>query len=207
MTAPNGSGFAKATMRHCGLLMLATALCLPASAGDSMRCGDRIVATGAMPAEVLGACGPPAYRDPWVFQHPVHHGAVADVEEWYYNFGPNQLLRILRFRHGRLAEIGADGYGYAEPPARRCEPGAIVEGLSKFRLLLLCGAPATREALSLLRPLRDRRTGAIVPGYEEPVYGERWVYDFGSRYLLRLVTLEDGRVVDVDSGARGSDAR
>lgn len=207
MTARGGSGFAKATMQKFGMVLLAAALARPAAAGESMRCGDRLVAAGALAAEVLGACGEPAYRDRWLFPHPVHHGAVADVEEWYYNFGPNQLLRILRFRDGRLAEISADGYGWADPPARRCEPGAIVEGLSKFRLLLLCGEPATRESLSLLRPLRDRRTGAIVPGYHEPVYEERWVYDLGARYLLRLVTLEDGRVVDVDSGARGSDPR
>ena len=33
-------------------------------------------------------------------------------EEWTYNFGPQQFMRILRFQNGRLMDIELGGYGY-----------------------------------------------------------------------------------------------
>jgi len=175
------------------------------AASDSLRCGSRLIGNGALAAEVLGACGEPDYRDTWLVPQPYSGRYVSDAEEWYYNFGPSQLLRILRFRNGKLVDVGSDGYGYMEPPGPPdCEPAEIVEGLSKFRLLLRCGEPVTRESVNVLRPLRDPQTGAAIHRYQEPVFREKWVYNFGSRYFLRIVTLENGRVTDVEQGSRGS---
>lgn len=190
-------------MRRLVIFILLVLLGKAAESGDSLRCGSRIVATGALAAEILGRCGEPDYRDRRWIVHPYRLGIVADVEEWYYNFGPSQLLRILRLRNGRLVSIDTDGYGYAEPQGAACEPSRIVPGLSKYRLLLLCGEPATRESLPILAPLRRHRGGEIVPGYVQPVFRERWVYNFGERYLLRVVTLENGRVTEVATESRG----
>ena len=166
-----------------------------------MRCNDRIVGSEALAAEVLAACGEPDYRDRWLAP-PLY---VADEEQWYYNFGANRLVQILRFRHGRLVSIQSDGYGFDTPPASACAPMDIVAGLNKLRLLHRCGPPVTRESLDELSPVR-RHDGTWQQGAVRPVHRERWVYDFGPDARLRIVTLRDGRVVDVGSGERGSDA-
>lgn len=175
----------------------------PAGAAGSLRCGSRLVSEGDRAADLLAACGEPAFRDAWG-QPQAHGNILADTEEWTYNFGPHQLLRVLRLRNGRIVEIGADGYGFYESAARRCDSGELVPGLSKFRLLTSCGEPLTRKSIGLLRsPGRG-----LPPSYRnayEAVYREEWVYNFGSRYLMRILTLEDGRIVDVENGGRGFD--
>jgi hypothetical protein len=174
----------------------------PTARGDTLRCDARIVSTGALAAEVLAACGTPAHRDRW---HAAPH-YVVDEEQWYYNFGAQRLVQVLRFRHGQLVSIQSDGYGFDTPPASRCAPHDIVRGLSTFRLLHRCGEPLTREAFDALRPLREgdpaRRDGAW-----RPVHRERWVYDFGPDTRTRIVELRDGRVVEVESGDVGGAPR
>jgi hypothetical protein len=34
------------------------------------------------------------------------------IEEWIYNFGPTQFMRILRFENNKLIEIETGDYGY-----------------------------------------------------------------------------------------------
>jgi hypothetical protein len=189
-------------MRVWIVLVLAT-LSQTATADDAMRCGARLVTTGALAAEVLGVCGEPDYRDAWLLPRPA--GYVADTEEWTYNFGANQLLRVLRFQQGRLADIATDGYGFDAPPRAACGPADLTTGISKYRLLARCGDPATREAMGVVEPVY--RHGRYSTTQFEDIYRERWVYDFGSNYLLHIVTLKNGRVTDIDTGARGSDRR
>lgn len=186
-----------------GLLCLAAA---GAEAAGSLRCGSRLVSEGDRTAELIGACGDPAYRDVWGYAGPSNRW-IADVEEWYYNFGPSQLLRVVRLRNGRIVSIDSEGYGFHAGTPRRCTPGDLVPGMSKFRVVLACGEPLTRESRGLLRRL-DHGSSQFPPGYGDalaPVYREEWVYNFGSRYLLRILTLENGRIVDVQNGSRGFD--
>ncbi|MGH8460176.1 MAG: DUF2845 domain-containing protein [Stenotrophobium sp.] len=174
-----------------------------AQASGSLRCGSRIVSEGDSVAALLAACGEPAYRDVWSL--PNGYDTVAGEEQWYYNFGSNLLLRVIRLRAGRVVDIGSDGYGYNEPPHPPCDPDRIVEGLSKFRLVLACGAPFTRRTIGYVMPYAADdfyRYG----GYAGAVFREEWVYNFGPRRYLLVVTLENGRVVDVQNDdSRGSD--
>jgi hypothetical protein len=186
-------------------LLLALVFCWPAAGDDVLRCGSRLVSRGMLMAEVRALCGEPAYRDAWYTALP-YGGYAADVEVWYYNFGPSQLLRLLKFRNGELESIGADGYGFSAPPQPSCGPGDIVTGMSKYRLLLTCGEPVSKRAEDLLEPVPPRAAMALgYGGYYTPVYREEWVYNFGSRYFLRKVILENGRVSEVRDGARGFD--
>ena len=195
-------------MKSIACLLLASLFvwATPGQAAGSLRCGSRLVSEGDRAADLLAVCGEPDFRDAW--GHPQANGNIlADTEEWTYNFGSHQLLRVIRLRNGRIIEIGADGYGFPEPRARRCDSGALVEGMSKYRLLIHCGEPLTRKAIGLLRPLarRDRSLPPAWRGSYEAVYREEWVYNFGSRQMMRILTLEDGRIVDVQSGNRGFD--
>ena len=186
------------------LLTCAAAVWMPAAAAaGAMRCDGRIIDAGTLQVEVLGACGEPAYRDPWAVRARNRDAYFADEEEWTYNFGSNQLLRIVRLRNGKVAQIEADGYGFDRLPQPPCDPLDIVTGLSKFRLVTACGEPATRKAAQVYAPLQSR--GRVYPDLLQPVYREEWIYNFGSSYLLRIVTLENGRVSDVQNGDRGFD--
>ena len=185
-------------MRALLLCTILAAFAPGAQAGDTLRCDSRIVATEALAAEVLAACGEPDFRDRWLA--PPHY-AIGE-EQWFYNFGANRFLQILRFRDGQLVSIEADGYGFDSAPATSCAPAEIVRGMSKLRLLHRCGYPATQESFDELRPLRYEA------GYHhdtvKPVRRERWVYDFGADSRLRIVTLKNGRVTEVENGAPGS---
>jgi hypothetical protein len=189
-----------------GLLLM---LAAPAEAGDSMRCGSRLVAVEARAAELLSICGEPAYRDVWSPQ-ALAPGAVAEQEEWIYNFGPQQLLRVIRLRNARVVDIDSDGYGFTEsdPGDRRCAPEQIVEGMSKYRLLMACGTPLTRTVSPLfLQYQPGYRPYGAPPRARGPVmqvFREEWVYDFGPNLFMRVLTLENGRVARIENGERGS---
>ncbi|HEX4872032.1 MAG TPA: DUF2845 domain-containing protein [Nevskiaceae bacterium] len=193
--------------RGLGLVLLA--LSGAATAQDSLRCGNRLVSIEARMAEVLAACGEPSLRDVWSHPAPRSGNEIAEIEEWTYNFGPNQLLRLLRFRHGRLRRIDADGYGFASSHPPACRGERLLPGLSKYRLLASCGEPLTRSRSSGYRPLRSRPRGygERLPReeYLSEVQREEWVYNFGSHQLLKIVHIENGRIVNVETGDRGFD--
>jgi hypothetical protein len=202
-----------AAFRACrcvrGLLLLALWMSLsPAQASDTMRCGSRLVSVEARAAELLATCGEPAYRDVWSAQ-ALAPGAVAEQEEWTYNFGSQQLLRVVRLRNARVVDIASDGYGFAEPEAsrRRCSPEQLIEGMSKYRLLMACGAPLTRTiAQQSFQPYRPRYRNGVPGRIDGPyveVFREEWVYDFGPNVFMRVLSLENGRVRDIQNGDRG----
>src|SRR5690606_33856586 len=89
-------------------------------AADSMRCGSRVISVEARAAELLAACGEPAYRDVWTLQRG--GSWVSDQEQWYYNFGSSQLLRVVSLRNARIVDIDSDGYGFNDAVTPRCEP-------------------------------------------------------------------------------------
>ena len=100
-----------------------------AQAEDTMRCGSRIVSTGDGKDKVRSLCGEPTdvafagvigrravpgypnadSNDQWYYGPA---WVEMPVEIWTYNFGPNKLLRKLRFVGDELVEIRTDGRGY-----------------------------------------------------------------------------------------------
>jgi hypothetical protein len=88
----------------------------------SMRCGTVLVSLGDTKLETLLKCGEPVWREtlaggccPGSYlrrdgrRFKTYSGFF---EEWTYNFGPQQFMRILRFQNGRLMDIELGGYGY-----------------------------------------------------------------------------------------------
>lgn len=187
------------------LVLLLAAATFRVSAGDTMRCGSRLIGVEARAAEVLSACGEPAFRDVFTYPGVAAPGEIAGVEQWTYNFGPNQLLRILKMRDGQVIDIETDGYGFSSAGDGRCDQSEFQVGLSKYRLLQACGAPFTRRTLGYVPSLADRGYHGRHRYFPTEVYREEWVYNLGSRYFLKVVTLEDGAVADVENGDRGFD--
>lgn len=109
-----------------GLAALAGMLAAPAHA-DGMRCGGRLIRDGDARAEVRAFCGEPAdVQTRTILRRPVYNfrgrlvysgdGLVEiPVETWTYNFGPNKLMRRVRFVDGIVDEVETLGYGYNDP--------------------------------------------------------------------------------------------
>lgn len=116
----------------------AVALSSVALASDSLRCGQRLIATGDSSYEVRSACGQPDQVDYAVEERKVRNrGEVvcridADgyqrcergtrersveipIERWTYDFGSNRFLQHLTFEGGQLRSIQRGGYGYKAP--------------------------------------------------------------------------------------------
>ncbi len=195
-------------------LCLASLLLFSATswASDAMRCGSRIISVEAAAAEILAACGEPDFRDVQSVGRQLPN-EIAESERWTYNFGSNKLLHILHLRNGRLVNIETDGYGFPASRSNKCSSGFIVDGLSKYRLLEQCGEPLTRRNIGFvtaLKPGRRHSFGGFSSSsdyYPVEVFREEWVYNFGNRRFLKIVTIEDGVVADVENGDHGFNPR
>ena len=110
-------------------ILICGSLVQPASAEDTMRCGSRIVSTGDGKDKIRSLCGEPTdvafvgvigrraipgYPNGDSYDQWYYGPAWVEmpVEIWTYNFGPNKLLRKLRFIGDELVEIRTDGHGY-----------------------------------------------------------------------------------------------
>jgi hypothetical protein len=179
---------------------------LPSRAVDTVRCGSRLASVGMTAAEVLGVCGDPSYRDVWAQPGTYGGGWLGNIEEWTYNLGSSQLLRVMRFRNGRLQQIDTDGYGFAADGPGDCAQTGIARGMSKYRLLAQCGEPVSKVADVVQAPV-DAYDRVYDPQQRysgwQIVYREEWVYNFGPSRLMRVVHLDDARVVDIEFGERG----
>jgi hypothetical protein len=104
------------------LAAIATLLLLLAvSPAHAFRCGTRIITRGDHADKILRFCGEPASIQTRISQRGyvsklgrVIPGIVEEVviEEWTYNLGPHQLIRVVRLENGFVAEIKHLGYGY-----------------------------------------------------------------------------------------------
>ncbi len=92
----------------------------------------------------------------------------------------------------------------------RCPGGLVAIGDPKIDLLGRCGEPTLREATRTVDvdvvQERAPATGTKADGVRATRTTsavERWTYDFGRSQFVRIVTLEGGRVVAIESGGRG----
>lgn len=167
-----------------------------AASGDAaaLRCGNDLVTEGDFAYEVRRACGEPDAIQP--LGDPLHRDHGPDEAIWYYDFGSNRFLRALHFREGRLRRIETPDRGAAAGSGDgRCRPNEIAAGMSSYRLLRTCGEPVQRER----RFVRRRPHPEHHPQLVRDVLVEEWIYEFDGGYLPRLVRLEDGQVVSVDT--------
>ena len=83
---------------------------------DSMRCGSRIVKDGDAIEKVLEVCGEPAMQERTWIQRPPQYELGGryysfpgtedvPVDLWTYDFGPNKLMRRVRFIGGLVDSI------------------------------------------------------------------------------------------------------
>lgn len=100
---------------------------------SSIRCGSRLVSEGATQVELLAICGEPVLRNSRTeivrtsastsHKAPGPGGATRtrtqteiittrQLDEWTYNFGKHDFLRVVYFENGRLVRVQTGPYGY-----------------------------------------------------------------------------------------------
>jgi hypothetical protein len=118
--------------------MLALVVAAPgASAADSMRCSNRVVAAGDPKAKVADLCGKATQTERRTVYRSglprrelgvegetsrsisdrellIHDRSLVEVEVdvWLYNRGRSRLMREVVFHDGRVVEINVLGHGY-----------------------------------------------------------------------------------------------
>jgi len=75
-----------------------------------MSCGGSLVHLGDHTSAVHLKCGAPALKSTRYEMPAGPTGPTVTVEEWTYNQGPGNFLRILTFRNGYLVDLKLGAY-------------------------------------------------------------------------------------------------
>jgi hypothetical protein len=108
-------------------VLLAVALALVATSharADAMRCGSRLISEEDSIDKVVELCGEPTDRSrTYIVRQPRYElngneytfpgEEDVPVDTFWYDFGPNKLVRKLRFVAGRLESIETLDHGTA----------------------------------------------------------------------------------------------
>ena len=92
------------------------------AAADAMRCGSRLISDGDPIEKVREYCGEPSETQrTWIVRQPRFEYGGQDipfpgeeevpVDVWTYDFGPNTLMRRIRFVAGKVDSIETLEYG------------------------------------------------------------------------------------------------
>ena len=122
----------RSTLKSAGVTC-ALGFLLASGPSHALRCGNKLVKDGMLEAQVTAICGEPVsvmhlgsvvrYYDPYedrggltYYTHRYGYGARAEmrVVEMLFNFGPNKLMRRIRFEGGKVVSIETAGYGFRE---------------------------------------------------------------------------------------------
>jgi hypothetical protein len=94
---------------------------LAAAPARAMHCGSAVIGNGDTVDKLLEFCGQPesvktypVVRTPVDPNGRVYRGFREElrVEEWTYNFGPNQLMTKVRIEYGYVTDVRYLGYGH-----------------------------------------------------------------------------------------------
>jgi hypothetical protein len=93
------------------ILLLLTLMAVPAFASEEskLRCDRELVGVGDSRWHVQAKCGAPTARDRRM-ENP-EPGRFVTVDEWVYDRGPREFVRLLRFEDGKLVHIEVGDYG------------------------------------------------------------------------------------------------
>lgn len=175
---------------------------------DSLSCDGGIVSVGDSAVDLIMKCGQPAWKDSYSeefvdkFDRGVKRKTYINVEEWTYNFGSQQFLRIVTLRNSVISSIRTGQYGTSrdgKQPGPQCDDHVISVGDSKMDVLTKCGEPFYKD--SHTEELKERFSGS--GSREITVMVEEWTYNFGPQRFTRIITFRNGRVVDIRTGNYG----
>ena len=103
----------------CATLVIAALL--GSAPAYAFRCGTRVITRGDVADKLLHFCGDPVSVQTRYGQRTLvgrfrvysqEYTEEVRIEEWTYNLGPHQLMRLVRLENGVVADIKQLGYGY-----------------------------------------------------------------------------------------------
>ena len=173
----------------------------------AFRCGNNLVDVGDTKFDVLKKCGEPDYKQNWGEEVI---GTQSDnnvrkvfnnIEEWTYNQGSYNFVRVLKFRNSELIDIETRGYGSSGPPSvvTSCDEKVVSIGDTVAQVISKCGEPA----------LKDSKQEEIVEnidiGLRSKIFVlvEEWTYNFGPNRFVEILTFRNGRLEKIEKGSRG----
>jgi hypothetical protein len=190
------------------LIILSAVLLSTQASADSISCDGGIVSDGDSVVDLLMKCGQPAWKESHQEEFTDRLGpglkqrTYVTVEQWTYNFGPQQLLRTVTIKNGVVTGVKTGQYGPSkdrEPVKPECGDRIISTGETKGEVLAKCGEPFYRtsydeELREQFDEIHSRRVVVTV---------EEWTYNFGPQRFLRIITFRNGKVVDIRTGQYG----
>jgi hypothetical protein len=87
---------------------------------ESLDCAGGIVSIGDSRVDLIVKCGEPDWKDSHDeviserLDRDTKRKLIITVDEWTYNFGTSQLIRIVTLKNGRIADIRTGNYGYSK---------------------------------------------------------------------------------------------
>jgi hypothetical protein len=196
-------------MKSLILIILFVTGLIPLQAhADSISCDGGIVSSGDTSVELIMKCGQPEWKDSRTEKivdksdKDVKRKTYITIEEWTYNFGPQQFMRIVTIRNGVIAGIRTGTYGTLEgsdAPGPACEDSIISVGDTKTDILVKCGEPYYKRSHQeeLKERFDDSSSRTVVVTVEE------WTYNFGPQRFMRVLTFRNGMVVDIRTAGYG----
>ena len=174
-------------------LLFLLMLCGPNSYAveSGLRCGKSLVRIGYTKYSVSKRCGKPAAKE--IISRSTDKNTPIK-EQWIYDFGQQKFLRILTFEGGKLIRIEKEAAVKGNNTSLgktgiRCGTSLVKRGYTKYSVLKRCGKPAAKEIIS-------RSTDKNTP------IKEQWIYDFGDKKFLRILTFESGKLITIERGPR-----
>jgi len=173
----------------------------------ALKCPGGIISLGELKAEVHMKCGEPTLWDQRVEETSIttrkghYFQKTLTVDEWTYDFGTNRLVQILFFHDGKLVKIKSGGYGQGLSGPASNRIGIISVGDLKSKVLRKWGNPTYEDQRKEQRTFYGSR-GKVI---QKTFTIDEWVYDFGSKRFIRILTFENGRLVENRTGDRGTD--
>lgn len=84
---------------------------------DTLRCNGSVISIGSTGGEVINKCGEPAsgsQRQAITINGNRQYRTIItnDIEDWIFNFGPNQFQYQITLKNGRVKRIQSLGKGY-----------------------------------------------------------------------------------------------
>ncbi len=183
------------------LAMLAFATLCMAGTALGLPCKGWLAVTGDTEEVVAGRCGEAMFKEQRVVKQDITDRSgtssrtTTTVDEWAFDFGPDELMQAYRFENGKLAEIVNLGYGkLPDATDDTCRNGELLAvGDTSLEVFLKCGEPIAKElqANKVVKTIsggETRRT--TVPVVE-------WTYRYGPDLPGYTLTIENGTVTEI----------
>ena len=195
------------------IMLLLTALAFVAAVAIAADyCGEnKTVYIGDTSGEVILKCGEPDRKQSHTeeviatLDNDKKSNILITLEEWTYNLGPERFMRIFKLQDGKVVDMWLGDYGFAKEQVNRpqCSALSISVGDSAAEVAAKCGEPTLKDQLEeITQEQLDANTS-------RKVYGtvEHWTYNFGPNQFLRILTIRNGKVTNIEEGDYGYEVK